>query len=191
MKFKNFAEAAIGSKAKLKILLFLLREELPTSEREIAKSIGVSHMSVNRTMQEFYGINLVSPMRIGNVNAWKLNGKSYAYSVLKDLEGLSKGPLDDLKTETAAALGALDVKKAAIFGSIAEGREHPNSDIDLLIIVEDEQKKRHVLKELPKLEEKCLLKYGNRLSPYVLTEAETKKHRQIIESAKKGVAVIG
>lgn len=191
MIFKNFAETAIGSKAKLKILLFMLREKLPTSEREIAKNVWVSHMTVNRAMQEFYGINLVSPMRVGNVNAWKLNEKSYAYLVLKELVGLSKGPLEDLKLEIAATFGALRVKKAVIFGSVAEGREQPDSDIDLLIITESEEAKKHALKALPELEEKCLVRYGNRLSPYVLAEAETRKHPQITESAKKGIVVIG
>lgn len=191
MRFRSFLETAIGSKAKLKTLLFLLRENLPTSEREIAKSIGVSHMSLNRIMREFHDIHLVSPTRIGNVNVWKLNEKSYAYSKLKDLKTLAESPLDALKSDIDTTFRALNVKKAIIFGSLAEGTEQPDSDIDLFIMVENDQKKKYVLRELPNLEEKCMLKYGNRLSSHVLTDAESKKQTHLLEMAGKGIKVIG
>src|SRR3989338_5794492 len=94
MQFKDFAESLLGSKVKIKILRILLSEETITSERELAKMLGVSHGAVNKAMKDFYELNLVSPLRIGNVNAWQLNKDSLAFS---RLDKKFFFPLEELK----------------------------------------------------------------------------------------------
>lgn len=193
MRFRQFPEDALGSKVKVKVLLHLLSEGILTSEREVAEIVGVSHMAVNRAMKAFADLNLVSPLRVGNSLAWKVKEGSYAYSILKDLKRLAADPpLRHLQREIKAALGAYGVTKAVIFGSVGERRERQNSDIDLLVIVEQEHGKQGVLQSLSLLAEKCLALYGNTLSPYVLTEKETQLpgNRQIMKSAERGIAVI-
>ena len=53
----------LNSKTKQKILHFLLNQEALMSEREIAAVSGVSHMSINRIMQELAQMNLVHILR--------------------------------------------------------------------------------------------------------------------------------
>lgn len=192
MRFRNFPELVLGSKTKLRVLLHLLAEPgMPTSEREVARLLGVSHTAVNKVMKDFYDAHLVTPMKIGNVNAWKLNEKSYAYWAISDFRRMATAPpIERLKKDTMAYLASYEcVRQAVIFGSIAEGGELPDSDIDLLIVVDDEKNKKYVIEQaISGLSERCLTFYGNKLSPSVITqdEFETTKNRRLIE---KGISV--
>lgn len=98
MQFRDFAENLLGSKVKIKLIRHLLSDEAITSERELAKLIGVSPGAVNQTLKEFHEANLVSPLRIGAATAWQLNKKSYAYDLLKNFEkGICFNPFEELK----------------------------------------------------------------------------------------------
>jgi predicted nucleotidyltransferase len=194
MIFRNFAERLLGSKVKVKILMYMLSEGAPTSEREISRIIDVSHMAVNKSMKEFHELNLITPLKIGNVISWKFNEKSYAYEMIRD--GLRKiaanPPLNDLKRMFTESLSGKNLKMAKIFGSIAEGKEEPDSDIGLIVVTENEEKKREIGRIIGKLSDTCAQRYGNILSPYIITEREAKNpaNAKLIKSAEKGIWVI-
>ncbi len=190
MIFRNFPELVLGSKTKLRVLLHLLAEpSMPTSEREVAKLIGTSHTAVNKVMKDFYDAHLVTPIRIGNVNAWKLNEKSYAYWAISDIARLAKSPpIEKLKEDIKRFLGESPqikscIQKVVIFGSIAEGKESPGSDIDLLIVINETQETDTVAQQyaqlirnqVVKLGEHCVTFYGNNLSPQICKDDEFKK----------------
>lgn len=188
MKFHDFFEGALGSKVKVKVLRYLLSEGVPTSEHEIARILGVSHTAVNKSMKEFCDFNIVTPMRIGNANAWKVNERHYAYNNLKLLKDLEP-PLENLKSKIKGYLGQI-AERAVIFGSVAEGKELPDSDVDLLVLVKNDEDKKRALRAVSLLAEACLTLYGNKLSPYVLTYGEYAKDNSISKAAEKGIVVI-
>src|SRR4030042_977582 len=100
MKFNASLIDILNSKIKIKIVKFLLTHEASMSEREIASILKVSHMSINRTMQELSEVNFVNFVTIGKAHLWKVNRKSYAFKMLTEfINGVSriKEPLDDLK----------------------------------------------------------------------------------------------
>ena len=176
MKFRNFPESMLGSKVKVKVLMYMLADNMPTSERELSRIIGVSPMAVNKVMKEFHGLNLMSPLKIGNVVSWKLNEKSYAYESLADIRRMAKAsPLQDLRERLKEGLAGRGIKRAEIFGSIAEGTEEANSDIDLLILVKGEKQKGVASLAAKALSQGLIQRYGNSLSPYILTEKEAKR----------------
>ena len=189
MQFKDFAESLLGSKVKIKILRILLSEETITSERELAKMLGVSHGAVNKAMKDFYELNLVSPLRVGNVNAWQINKDSFAYTWLgKKLFS----PLEELKVEIKSKLAHLGaVKKIMIYGSIANGKELPNSDIDIFILVRKEEDKKNILPNISELTNICIKKFGNKVSPNIFTEkdAKSKRNQRLIENISRGIMV--
>jgi len=192
MYFRNFAERALGSKTKVKVLLYLLAEGAPTSEREIAELLGISHTSVNKVMKNFHDLNLITPLRVGNVNLWRLNEGSYSYRYLNSLRTITMAPpLKDLQESIKDRLNPY-AKEIIIFGSIAEKRESPDSDIDLFVLLKDARQKKFLLERLAKLGENCLRSYGNRLSPVIMTEKETKlaKNKKLMENIKKGTGVL-
>ena len=193
MQFREFTRKALGSEGRVRVLLYLLRDRAPTSEREIARILGLSNTAVNKIMKDFYDINLVAPMRVGSAQAWRVNEGSYAYNAVTNLKYLAGSPpLEDLKGKISETLHNYAIIKAVIFGSLAEGRELPSSDIDLFVLIEREDVRKVVLERLTKLTEKCMQLYGNSLSPTVMTEKEAGMHKnqKLVEAARKGISVI-
>ena len=182
----------MSSKTKLKIIGFLLRHEALMSEREIAAVSGVSHMSVNRIMRELAEMNLVHILRAGRSNLWRVNRNSYVFHLLSDKYVTlmdSKAPLEDLKNTILGNLPLSLVAKVILFGSIALNADKFNSDIDLFIQVKDNDDKQEIELATEKLATLCLERFGNVLSPYILTEAELKARTglKLISSIKEGV----
>lgn len=192
MQFREFAENLLGSKVKVKILRHLLREETITSERELAKMIGISHSAVNKALKDFHDANLVTPLRIGNIIAWQLNKDGFAYiciprGILSPLD-----PLEHLKQKIKESLEHLGaIKKVVIYGSVAEGKELPNSDIDLFILVEKEEHKKSILSSISDLTNKCILLFGNKISPNIFTakDAKSKRNEKFLENVARGITV--
>ncbi|MDP2831249.1 MAG: nucleotidyltransferase domain-containing protein [Candidatus Omnitrophota bacterium] len=194
MKFNASLIDILNSKTKLKIVKFLLTHEASMSEREIASVLKVSHMSINRTMQELSEVNFVNFITIGKAHLWKVNRKSYAFKMLSEfIEGVSriKEPLDDLKNIILKSTPKALVKKVVLFGSVAKGAGKLDSDIDVFFLVKDNKNKKKLGFALEKLSNACLETYGNRLSPYILTEQETKKkaRQKFLSEINKGIKI--
>lgn len=198
MMFRNFLVNALGSEVKVRILTHLFSEGggVMTSERELAKLLGISHTAVNKAMKDFHDLNLITPMRVGGANVWKLNTESYAFRVLSGELFKSNTPIDDLKQEVAKFLKNHGASEQEIFvylfGSIAEGTELPNSDLDLLFMVGGNALKNGITNMSPEVAEKIVRLYGNRLSIYVVdTNRIRSGEKKIIEKAlKKGIQLI-
>jgi len=194
MKFHISLLDILNSKTKIRIIKFLLNHEASMSEREIASVIKVSHMSVNRTMQELAELNFVNFITIGKAHLWNVNRKSYAFRALSELfKGISsiKEPLGDLKKMLLNNLPKTLIKKVILFGSIAKGSEKSNSDIDIFILVSDKQSKKKLDSQIDKLSNMFFEAYGNRLAPYILTEQEMehKKNLKIISEINRGIQI--
>lgn len=194
MKFHISLLDILNSKTKVKIIKFLLTHEASMSEREIASVLKVSHMSINRTMCELAELNFVNFVTVGKAHLWRVNRRSYAFSVLSELiKGVSgmRKPLEDFKKILLRKLPNTLIKRVVLFGSVAEGTERANSDIDLFILVKDKQSKKELESEIEKLSNVCFEVYGNRLAPYILTEQEMKqkKNLKIITEINKGLEI--
>jgi len=194
MVFHKPLLAVLDSKTKQKIVGFLLKHEALMSEREIAAVSGVSHMSINRLMRELAEMNFVHFVRTGRAHLWRVNRTSYAFHVLSGLfKALSPegGPLEDLKQTIRDNLPLPSIESLILFGSIARGTERFDSDIDLYVQVKDESKKQEIEQAVERLVLLCLERYGNPLSPYVLTQKEWKERNELrlSEKIKKGISL--
>lgn len=194
MIFHKSLLTVLNSKTKQKIVGFLLKHEALMSEREIAAVSGVSHMSINRIMRELAGINFVHFVRAGRAHLWRINRSSYAFQILSGLFNTlaqKTAPLEDLKRTILDKLPLPFVENLILFGSIAMGTERFDSDIDLYIQVKDESKKQEIEQAIEGLVLFCLERYGNPLSPYILTEKEWKvrKNLKLAEQIKKGTTI--
>jgi len=184
----------LNSKTKQKIVSFLLKHEALMSEREIAAVSGVSHMSINRIMRELAEMNFVHFVRTGRAHLWRINRGSYAFHILSGLfNTLSQktAPFEDLKRTFLDKLPLPSVENLILFGSVAGGTERFDSDIDLYIQVKDESKKQEIEQAVEGLVLFCLERYGNPLSPYILTEKEWKERSnlKLAEKIEKGITL--
>jgi len=165
------------------------------SEREIAAVLKVSHMSVNRTMKNLAELNFADMIVVGNSHLWRVNRRSYSYSALSELvKNISRiqSPFGNLKLFLSKKLPNKLVEKAVLFGSISKKKEKTNSDIDVFILVKNKKNREKLDAVLEKLSNACLEKYGNRLSPYIVTgrEMSGKKNLKVLLDVNKGIQII-
>ena len=83
-----------------------------------------------------------------------------------------------------------------LFGSVAEGREQPDSDIDICVVLKSLSKKKGIKKIVERERAIITAAYGNDLSPYYITKDNfikkyRKKNRLIHEIAQKGKILAG
>jgi len=192
MRFHLAAADLLKSETKFKIIKFLLNHEAAMSEREIASVLKISHMSVNRTMRELAALHLAAYVTVGKAHLWKVNRQSFMYGALGELVGRVESlddPLTALKQTLTRRLALKSVRRVVLFGSIARGAEKPDSDIDVFILIRNNEQRPRLEKILDKLSLECLEKFGNRLSPYVLTEREFQKKKDlaVMASVAKGI----
>lgn len=182
MKFHDSYFRMMDTPAKRKIVQFLLKNETPMSEREIASLTGVSHMTVNRILRDLEEWNCVSFQRLGRAHVWMVNRHSYAFRVLEDLGRMMRAipdPLDALKEILLGGLPLKNILKVILFGSIAKAQEDTASDIDVFILVPDQKSAELTEEAIGSLSVQCLQTFGNRLSPYVLTKRQYEQKRDL------------
>ena len=188
MKFSGFERLALGSLAKMRVVRFLLGGG-SGSQREIARMLELSAMTVTRVMKDLAATGLITPRKTGSSFEWRLNTESWAYRALS--------PLKQVDTDPRSAIRSLlpfpqaGVLEAYLTGSVAAGTEGADSDIDLLLVVDTKKTRARLRHQLEPLKGQCLRLFGNILSPFILTAVETSRHRTLLEKARKmGVRLI-
>ena len=194
MRFSAELADLVYSRTKAKIVRFLLNHTAAMSEREMASVLKVSHMSINRTLQELAAVNFASFVTIGKAHVWSINRQSYAYRVLaKHFAGGRTGsdPMTDLKAMIAENIPWKLVRRGILFGSLARGEDTADSDIDVCFLVANKAAKEQLATTVEKLSGLCLEKYGNRLAPYILTatEAASKNRAALWSEIQAGVEI--
>ncbi len=83
------------------------------------------------------------------------------------------------------------VKRIVLFGSVAKASEEPQSDIDVFMLVNDTHDQQRLEVANEKHSNECLEVFGNRLSPYILTEGQYKQRRDsgIIAQVEQGIQI--
>jgi predicted nucleotidyltransferase len=190
---KNLIEI-FDSRAKLVVARYVVKPGFIMSGRELAKLCGISHSWVIKILKEFEDINFISSRRVGKTVLWTAKTNSYAYLAAEKLFGSRQMfmPVMHLKSMLREGLKKEPVKKAIIFGSVAEETEEADSDIDLFVLVEGATEKKRVEKALEGLSTKCGEVFGNGLHFYILTENEFKQKHSLafLKNIEKGITII-
>jgi predicted nucleotidyltransferase len=190
---KNLVEF-FDSRAKMAVARHIIKPGFMMSGREMAKLCGVSHSWVITLLKEFEEINFISSRRVGKTVIWTAKTNSYAYLAAEKLFGSQQlfKPITHLKSMIKDGLKNNPVKKAVIFGSVAEEAEDTDSDIDLFVLVESVKEKKKAEESLENLSGKCGEVFGNVLHFYILTESEFKQKSglAIMKNIRKGITII-
>lgn len=156
-------EKLFTSKARVKILQFLIFEKHETHIREISNSLGLHPSAVKRETDNLSKLDLVR--KKNNILYFNVSSP-----ISEDLKNIF------VKTDAVAypLMEAVDnnrIEFALIFGSFAKGNFGPESDIDLLVIGSISQSK--ILDLLNRAEEKT----KREINPVVWTRERLKKSK--------------
>jgi uncharacterized protein len=154
--------------ALVKVLsLFLLHPEEEFYQRDIAETTGNALLQVQRALKRIERTGLVTKTKRGNMVFYKAERMHPAFEDLKRVF-LKTVALGDVLREALTPLGE-KVKLAFIFGSIAQGRETAQSDIDLFLVGELS------LRETTKILGPVTSEIGREFNPVVYLPDEFKK----------------
>lgn len=191
---ESIAKQVFGSPLKRRLLEFLFSNQMPVSERELARIVGASHVAVNKAMKQLLDFNIVKASSIGTSMVWEVNKSSYAYPFVKafveagklsPLEYIKRVIREDIDTINKASIAYKNegkvkrptIRDAYLFGSVADQTAAPESDIDVLIVLDfdygnDELKKLLI----STIGMKILEKTGNKVSFHVYSVKSLEKN---------------
>ena len=176
MQFHNLIEALLGSKVKVKVLRTLWRyREKEFTIRELAKFLGISHMGIQKVLDELEKTNTIAVRTLGRSHAFKLNANSYAASIVERTFELEHQAVSELKDTIKRKMDSPLVTSVALYGSVVEGKETSRSDIDLLIVTNHKEKVEDIVAQLQK---DVSDKFGNSISAYYVNEKDLQKKRK-------------
>lgn len=112
--------------------LLLLRPDEDFHLRQIERLTGVPAGPARRELQRFLRAGLVTSRRVGNQVRYRADRGCLVYDELAAMLRKTVGIADVLRVALAPL--AKQIKAAFVFGSVAQGKEGPYSDVDLMIV---------------------------------------------------------
>jgi predicted nucleotidyltransferase len=163
----HLLEQVLGAKSKVAALRVLINSKIGFSGSSVAKRSGMGLLAIQNALADLEGLGLVEVERGSVEHRYRLNFKHHlVVHGLRALFEAEQGMVKALARELRPLLEE-HVVSAGLFGSFAQGRAKPGSDIDLLVIVETLKERERVSAllsdELPKLSER----YGLTIQPAI------------------------
>ena len=195
MKYQYIIDNILGQKTKIKALRYLVQHPDEQSGRRVAIEAGINHWQCHKVLRDLYEQGILNMKHAGNTYLFKLRRNQYivekAIIPLFNIESRIKEnmacELKNIVTKCLPVNERKDIISSILFGSIATGKEKTHSDIDIMLIVKNKTDKQAIVDFILKQNDYFISRYGNTLSPYVLTREEFmaryKKKDQLIESA--------
>lgn len=189
MKITKPLDNILNTEVKTRILRFLCRTGAEWNGRQIAKEIEVSPKAAHETLNTLHKEKVLLLHNIGKTHVYSLNTDNFLVSkLLKPLFLKEDNILDDIikaiKRKVSASKSRKDIISVAIFGSISSRKDHPSSDIDIVVIVKNNDTKAIAECLFEEIDSKISKEFGNVISPYINTKTEFKA------KYKKGLTVI-
>lgn len=196
MRFNDTLENLLAQKSKVKILRFLLKSRLEITGREIARVINMDHKTCHRSLKELSQQGVVLLNHSGGGILYKLNDKNLLVKKLLIPLFEREKNLPQIISNSLVKRIKIPIVSIILFGSITTEKERATSDVDLLIIVSNKSRKEAVQNKLSQVEYDFICKFGNMLSPMILTQEElqkklVKKDKLIIGILRTGRSILG
>ncbi|MEF8835602.1 MAG: nucleotidyltransferase domain-containing protein [Candidatus Thermoplasmatota archaeon] len=155
------------SEKELKVIKALM--EYPDRDwglNDIVEESGVSKTTVWRAVNRLDERNYVSTSEVGKSKLIEVKNRK----VLKRILKASRAEIDELEEAAERFVGEIkkfeEVKKCVLFGSVARGTADLNSDIDILILLQDGDEKTE--DEISQIAEKISSEESVRIMPDVM-----------------------
>jgi predicted nucleotidyltransferase len=129
---KSLAHVLFGTYRRRALAVLLLNPEKSYHVRELARMANVPPGTLHRELRLLTDTGLLTREEVGNQVRYQANRSC---PVFEELAGLFKktAGLADILREALMPLAA-SIDCAYIFGSVAQGKEHATSDVDVMVI---------------------------------------------------------
>lgn len=162
----NSLQTIFSSKVRAEIFRVLFTSQATALHlRELARQCHLHEATVRQELEKLTAINLVNSHRDGNRKIFRANLAHPVYPEIRNLVLKTTGIVELLQT----ALAKDDIEISFVFGSIAEGTEAPESDVDLMVLGNIGLRKLSA--RLMKMGDRI----GREINPHVMTRAEYRK----------------
>jgi predicted nucleotidyltransferase len=190
----------LGTRAKVGCLRILSAIADPISQREVARRAGVQHRSARVAMDELVALGLVHRLEGGRDFLVSLNPHHHLTAALRELFRVESRYFVELRRELAERARRVPrpraVRAVVLFGSVARGEDTPESDLDLLVITDDDVTRERVLERVTEEARGLWEAFGCRVRAigYTLAEARRRWRRReppLPEVARDGLVLVG
>jgi len=195
MQFNNYLDKILAQPTKINLLRFLIKSKPEMTGRELAKFCKISHMQVYRILNDFEQQGIVKKIKVGKANLYTLNEKNILVNkVLKPLYQKEKVLLEQVLKRLLLKIRSI-LLSVVIYGSVAESKERPTSDVDIFILIKNKNIENSIKDIIPDIEIKFYEQTGNRLSIIVLTISgfrnKVKNNSALMSQISSGKVIIG
>ncbi|HLC90882.1 MAG TPA: nucleotidyltransferase domain-containing protein [Candidatus Nanoarchaeia archaeon] len=137
---------------EIQIIVFLLNHKKEKyTIREIAKGTSIDYKTVYYTIKDLTAKGVVSAERVGQSHLCSLNQKTFSADIFV-AEAYRRAKLLEKKTFDVISKDIQQIKDQffilLLFGSQAAGKAHKASDIDLLLIVDNDRTQKAIRERL-------------------------------------------
>lgn len=168
---KLSALSVLNQKSQARVLRFLWKSRAEWSGREISRQTGLSAPACHQALKQLAARGLALFRRVSNVHLYKINSDNYlvehVFAPLFETEDALPGQVLKAITEFLADYPGNKLLAAAVFGSMATGRERLESDLDLLVVARDEESAKELAQRLQELRTLIYRKFSIPVSPYI------------------------
>ena len=186
----------LGSRAKISILRSFMTLGRAVSGRHAARLAQVAEKTARNALEDLVALGIITRGEATGQYLYSPNRENVLWDHLRQLFDAER---ERLQTARRALLEAVDVQDSAVsslllFGSAARTEDAPGSDLDLLVLVENETGvwsiRNRLADALPSLERQ----FGMHLSPLILTSDEFQTRRKegdpLIEAIVRDAEII-
>jgi predicted nucleotidyltransferase len=128
----QLVELLFGTYRRRILSLLLLHPEQSYYVREIGRLTGIPAGSLHREVRLLTNAGLLARSVSGNQVRYQVDRSCPVYEELAGIFRKTAG-LADVLREALAPLGS-GVQVAFVFGSVAQGKERPTSDVDVMVV---------------------------------------------------------
>ena len=148
--------------------------------RGLARAAGVSHPETSKILARLEGMGVVRLQPVGRAFQVTLNEEGYfVRSAVEPLLKAEESALPELVSTIKPFFEGGSIESAAIFGSVARGDAGRGSDIDLLMVSDDESE---AIERFTDANMKVMTKFGVSLSPFVMGRKQLRQRLGIASS---------
>jgi predicted nucleotidyltransferase len=123
-----------GSTRREVLALLLGRPDERFYLREILRAVGGGSGAVQRELKQLVEAGLIEREARGHQVYFSANREAAIFSELQAIVEKTAGAVDVLRASLAMLIAQRRIELSLIYGSVAGGRKHAKSDVDLLVV---------------------------------------------------------